>query len=282
MALASAPALVSGRGDVGGQSAGVTVVPIAVVCTVATLVAPPAGLQKTCLPLITAALSPRRTQFAPMLPARELRQAQEARRMRVMTRGGGAPRPQHLRRRHGQPLSQPRYVIPQTYAASRQRQELDCAARRQARLRLPAIAYTVRPSDTTPSPCRGVGRSGRRRQRRVRVSYAYTSLIVPPGCSPPIETIVRPTTVVPVPPRAVGTGGSRVPAARTGLPALEHAQVRVEPGVTSCERVHAAGRRSDREVLARRGAGICRHPPRRRSSASAARARPAGPMPPTT
>src|SRR3954454_22969082 len=44
------------------------------------------------------------------------------------------------------------------------------------------------------------------------------------------------------------------PAVRPWLPALERAEVGVEPSRASGERVHAAGRRRDREMLARRGA----------------------------
>src|SRR5438067_13559050 len=72
----------------------------------------------------------------------------------------------------------------------------------------PAIAYTRPRAATTPSPCRGVGRFGSRRQRRRARSKPYTVAIVPPGASPPTETIIVPAAAAPVPPRGVGLEGS--------------------------------------------------------------------------
>ena len=71
----------------------------------------------------------------------------------------------------------------------------------------PAIAQTLPLCATTPSPWRGVARSGSASQRRVATSYANTVLIVPPTCSPPTETIRPPIVAAPVPPRGPGTGG---------------------------------------------------------------------------
>ena len=120
----------------------------------------------------------------------------------------------------------------------------------------PAIAYTVRPAATTPSPCRGVGRSGRRRhaaRAACRTRRRLRSCRSAPRRRSRRSS--RPTAVAPVPPRALGIGRQARPPARTGPPALERADVRVQPGRPSRERVDASADRRDGEVLARRRPG---------------------------
>jgi hypothetical protein len=71
---------------------------------------------------------------------------------------------------------------------------------------------------------------GRRLQRRLPTSYAYTLRTVPPGASPPTETIVLRTVAAPVPPRATGTGVLAAPAAVARRPRLDEAEVRLQAG----------------------------------------------------